>query len=154
MWSIFFFLCFFLSMLKKICSTCRGAPIRLILWIILITFLTCWIVYLSSEDDVEGWSSFSPSSLDSSSSIKELELSILFLSFIFYALYIWKHKTLMKHLLLDPSFVTSQMPQSYQSIVLGSFGSNPPYYEGWWWCFHIFNKLIMFHCKGFIFIQS
>jgi hypothetical protein len=48
------FLCFFLSMLKRRSSTCRGTPIRLILRIIPITFLTCWIVSLSLEDDVDG----------------------------------------------------------------------------------------------------
>jgi hypothetical protein len=48
------FLCFFLSMLKRRSSTCRGTPIRLILRIIPITFLTRRIISLSSEDDVDG----------------------------------------------------------------------------------------------------
>jgi hypothetical protein len=48
------FLCFFLSMLKRRSSTCRGTPIRLILRIILITFLTRQIVSSSSVDDVHG----------------------------------------------------------------------------------------------------
>jgi hypothetical protein len=48
------FLYFFLSMLKRRSSTCRGTPIRLILRIIPITFLTCQIVSSSSEDDVDG----------------------------------------------------------------------------------------------------
>jgi hypothetical protein len=46
------FFCFFLSMLKRRSSTCRGIPIRLILRIILSTFLTHWIVSSSSKDDV------------------------------------------------------------------------------------------------------
>jgi hypothetical protein len=46
------FLCFFLSMLKKRSSTCRGTPI--ILQIIPITFLMRQIVFSSSEDDVDG----------------------------------------------------------------------------------------------------
>jgi hypothetical protein len=48
------FLCFFLSMLNRRSSTCRGTPIRLILQIIPITFPTCRIVSSSSEDDVDG----------------------------------------------------------------------------------------------------
>jgi hypothetical protein len=48
------FLCFFLSMLKRRSSNCRGTPIRLILWIIPITFPTRQIVSSSSEDDVHG----------------------------------------------------------------------------------------------------
>jgi hypothetical protein len=48
------FLCFFLSMLKRRSSTCRGTLIRLILRIILITFLTRQIVSSSLEDDVDG----------------------------------------------------------------------------------------------------
>jgi hypothetical protein len=48
------FLCFFLSMLKRISSTYRGTPIRLILWIVPITFPTRRIVSSSSEDDVHG----------------------------------------------------------------------------------------------------
>jgi hypothetical protein len=48
------FLCFYLSTLKRRSSTCRGTPIRLILWIILITFPTYQIVSSSSEDDVDG----------------------------------------------------------------------------------------------------
>jgi hypothetical protein len=48
------FLCFFMSTLKKRSSTCRGTPIRLILRIILITFLTRQIVSSSSEDDAHG----------------------------------------------------------------------------------------------------
>ena len=48
------FLCFFLSMLKRRSSTCRGTPIRLILRIIPITFLTRQIVSSSSEDEVDG----------------------------------------------------------------------------------------------------
>jgi hypothetical protein len=48
------FLCFFLSVLKRRSSTYRGTPIRLILWIVPITFLTCWIISSSSEDDVDG----------------------------------------------------------------------------------------------------
>jgi hypothetical protein len=48
------FLYFFLSMLKRRSSTYRGTPIRLILWIIPITFLTRRIVSSSSEDDVHG----------------------------------------------------------------------------------------------------
>jgi hypothetical protein len=47
------FLCFFLSMLKRRSSTCRGTPIRLILRIITITFSTRRIVSSSSEDDVD-----------------------------------------------------------------------------------------------------
>jgi hypothetical protein len=47
-------LCFFLSMLKRRSSTYRGTPIRLILRIIPITFLTQQIVSSSSEDDVYG----------------------------------------------------------------------------------------------------
>jgi hypothetical protein len=47
------FLCFFLSMLKRRSSTCRGTPIRLILWISPITFLTRRIVSSSLEDDVD-----------------------------------------------------------------------------------------------------
>jgi hypothetical protein len=47
------FLCFFLSMLKRKSSTYRGTPIRLILRIISIGFLTCWIVSSSTEDDVD-----------------------------------------------------------------------------------------------------
>jgi hypothetical protein len=48
------FLCFFLSMIKRRSSTYRGTPIRLISWIIPITFLAHRIVSLSSEDDVDG----------------------------------------------------------------------------------------------------
>jgi hypothetical protein len=48
------FLCFFLSMLKRRSSTCRGTPIRLILRIIPITFLMRRFVSSSSEDDVDG----------------------------------------------------------------------------------------------------
>jgi hypothetical protein len=48
------FLCFFLSMLKRISSTYRGTPIRLILRIIPITFPTRRIISSSSEDDVHG----------------------------------------------------------------------------------------------------
>jgi hypothetical protein len=48
------FLCLFLSMLKRRSSTCRGTPIRLILRIIPITFLTRQIVSSSLEDDVDG----------------------------------------------------------------------------------------------------
>jgi hypothetical protein len=48
------FLCFFLSMLKRRSSIYRGTPIRLILWIIPITFPTLQIVSLSSEDDIDG----------------------------------------------------------------------------------------------------
>jgi hypothetical protein len=49
------FLCFFLSILKRRSSTCRGIPIRLILRIIPITFPTRRIVFfLSLEDDVDG----------------------------------------------------------------------------------------------------
>jgi hypothetical protein len=48
------FLCFFLSMLKRRSSTCRGTPIRLILRIISITFPTRQIVSSSWEDDVDG----------------------------------------------------------------------------------------------------
>jgi hypothetical protein len=48
------FLYFFLLMLKRRSSTCRGTPIRLILHIIPITFLTRQIVSLSLEDDVDG----------------------------------------------------------------------------------------------------
>jgi hypothetical protein len=48
------FLCFFLSMLKRRFSTCRGTPIRLILRIIPITFLMRPIVSSSLEDDVDG----------------------------------------------------------------------------------------------------
>jgi hypothetical protein len=48
------FLGFFLSMLKRRSSTCRGTPIRLILRIILITFSRHQIVSSSSEDDVDG----------------------------------------------------------------------------------------------------
>jgi hypothetical protein len=44
----------FLSMLKRRSSTYRGTPIRLILWIIPITFPTHRIVSSSSEDDVDG----------------------------------------------------------------------------------------------------
>jgi hypothetical protein len=47
------FLCFFLSMLKRRSSTCKGTPIRLILRIIPITFPTRQIVSSSSEDDVD-----------------------------------------------------------------------------------------------------
>jgi hypothetical protein len=43
------FLCFFLSILKRRSSTCRGTPIRLILRIILITFPTRRIVSSSSK---------------------------------------------------------------------------------------------------------
>jgi hypothetical protein len=48
------FLCFFLSMLKRRSSTCKGTPIKLILRIIPITFPTRQTVSSSSEDDVEG----------------------------------------------------------------------------------------------------
>jgi hypothetical protein len=48
------FLCFFLSMLKRRSSTWRGTPIRLILWIIPITFPRRQIVSSSLEDDVDG----------------------------------------------------------------------------------------------------
>jgi hypothetical protein len=48
------FLCFFLSMLKRRSSTCRGTLIRLILRIIPITFLMHQFVSSSSEDDVDG----------------------------------------------------------------------------------------------------
>jgi hypothetical protein len=48
------FLCFFLSMLKRRSSTYRGTPIRLILWIISITFSMRQIVSSSSKDDVDG----------------------------------------------------------------------------------------------------
>jgi hypothetical protein len=48
------FPCFFLSMLKRRSSTCKGTPIRLILRIIPITFPTRWIISSSSEDDVDG----------------------------------------------------------------------------------------------------
>jgi hypothetical protein len=48
------FLCFFLSILKRRSSTCKGTPIRLILRIIPITFPTHQIVSSSSEDDVDG----------------------------------------------------------------------------------------------------
>jgi hypothetical protein len=48
------YLCFFLSMLKRRSSTCRGTPIRLILRIIPITFLMRRIVSSSLEDDVHG----------------------------------------------------------------------------------------------------
>lgn len=47
------FLCFFLSMLKRRSSTCRGTPIRLILRIILIAFLTRQTVSSSLKDDVK-----------------------------------------------------------------------------------------------------
>ena len=47
------FLCFFLSMLKRRSSTCRGTPIRLILQIIPITFPTRRIISSSLEDDVD-----------------------------------------------------------------------------------------------------
>jgi hypothetical protein len=69
------FLCFFLSMLKRRSSTYRGTSIRLILWIISITFLTRQIVSSSSEDDVDGLLS-SPSSLSSSSSSSLEELRV------------------------------------------------------------------------------
>jgi hypothetical protein len=46
---------FFLSMLKRRSSTCRGTSIRFILRIIHIIFPTCWIVSSSSEDDVDGY---------------------------------------------------------------------------------------------------
>jgi hypothetical protein len=49
-----FFLCLFLSMLKRRSSTYRGTPIRLNLRIIPITFPKCRIVSSSSEDDVDG----------------------------------------------------------------------------------------------------
>jgi hypothetical protein len=74
------FLCFFLSMLKRRSSTCRGTPIRLTLWIIPVTFLTCRTVSSSLEDDVEGWSS---SSSSSSSSSFSLQLGAFFLPLIF-----------------------------------------------------------------------
>jgi hypothetical protein len=48
------FLCFFLSILKRRSSTCKGTPIRLILRIIPITFSMRQIVSSSSEDDVDG----------------------------------------------------------------------------------------------------
>jgi hypothetical protein len=44
----------FLSMLKRRSLICRGTPIRLILWIIPITFSMRQIVSSSSEDDVDG----------------------------------------------------------------------------------------------------
>jgi hypothetical protein len=69
------FLCFFLSMLKRRSSTCRGTPNRLILQIILITFPTRRTVSSSSKDDVDAWSS--------SSSLEELELGAFFLTFFF-----------------------------------------------------------------------
>jgi hypothetical protein len=47
------FLCFFLSMLKRRSLTCKGTPIRLILWIIPITFPMRQIVSSSLEDDVD-----------------------------------------------------------------------------------------------------
>jgi hypothetical protein len=68
------FLCLFLSMLKRRSSTCRGTPIRLILWIILISFLMHQTVSSSSKNDVEAWSSLS----SSSSSLEELELGAFF----------------------------------------------------------------------------
>jgi hypothetical protein len=52
--SILSFFAFFLSMLKERSLTCRGIPIRLILRIIAITFLTCRIISSSSVDDVDG----------------------------------------------------------------------------------------------------
>jgi hypothetical protein len=56
------FICLFLSMVKRRFSTCRGTHIRLILWIILITFLTHRNILSSMEDDVEAWSFASSSS--------------------------------------------------------------------------------------------
>jgi hypothetical protein len=47
------FLRFFLSMLKRRSSTCRGTPFRLILQIILIAFLTRQTVSSSLKDDVK-----------------------------------------------------------------------------------------------------
>jgi hypothetical protein len=74
------FLCFFLSILKRRSSTCRGTPIRLILRIIPITFLTRRIVSSSLKDDVDGWLSSLSSS--SSSSHEELGVGAFFLPFL------------------------------------------------------------------------
>jgi hypothetical protein len=115
------FLCLFLSMLKRRSSTCRGTPIRLILWIILISFLMHQTVSSSSKNDVEAWSSLS----SSSSSLEELELGAFFC----------KKKTYDFEEVGSsswPSCVIFKMPQSSRSWVSRSFGSNLPSCEEWW----------------------
>jgi hypothetical protein len=119
------FICFFLSMLKRRSSTCRGTPIRLILRIIPITFSTHRIVSSSSKDDVDGrLSSLSSLSSCSSSSLEELGVGAFFYPSFHH---MQKHMSFRKLApLLDTFFVISQRLRFSQSQWSRSLYSSPP----------------------------